>query len=166
MRPPSKRQGAAIVLTSASLVALVATWEGMEYVPYKDLVGIWTVCGGVTGKHVIPGKVYTQAECRALTSGAIEQHGKEILACMAPAARTLIRQNEYEAFASLAYNVGSATFCRSGKAQGKAYLIDLINAGEFEAACHRLLAYNKAGGRYVQGLANRRNAEHKVCLSN
>ncbi len=165
MKPEHKRRGAALVLASASLVGLVTTWEGMEYVPYQDIVGVWTVCGGVTGKHVIPGKVYSQAECRALTGGAIEQHGREFLACLAPAARDAISQRQYEAFASLTYNVGAATVCRSGKDKGKDYLIDLVNAGQFDAACHRLLAYNRAGGKVVQGLVNRRNAEHKLCLS-
>lgn len=36
------------------------------YIPYKDPVGIWTVCRGVTGSAVIPSKRYTEAECVAL----------------------------------------------------------------------------------------------------
>nr|HAL7249337.1 glycoside hydrolase family protein [Escherichia coli] len=30
------------------------------------IVGVWTVCHGHTGKDIIPGKTYTEAECKAL----------------------------------------------------------------------------------------------------
>ncbi|EII35832.1 endolysin domain protein [Escherichia coli 4.0967] len=40
--------------------------EGVSYIPYKDIVGVWTVCHGHTGKDIMPGKTYTEAECKAL----------------------------------------------------------------------------------------------------
>ncbi len=40
--------------------------EGVRYDPYQDVVGVWTVCYGHTGKDIMLGKTYTEAECRAL----------------------------------------------------------------------------------------------------
>ncbi len=30
--------------------------EGVSYIPYKDIVGVWTVCHGHTGKDIMLGK--------------------------------------------------------------------------------------------------------------
>ncbi len=30
--------------------------EGVSYIPYKDIVGVWTVCYGHTGKDIMLGK--------------------------------------------------------------------------------------------------------------
>ncbi|STH74213.1 phage lysozome [Escherichia coli] len=38
--------------------------EGVSYIPYKDIVGVWTVCHGHTGKDIMLGKTYTEAECK------------------------------------------------------------------------------------------------------
>lgn len=32
--------------------------EGVSYIPYKDIVGVWTVCHGHTGKDIMLGKTY------------------------------------------------------------------------------------------------------------
>ena len=39
--------------------------EGVSYVPYKDIVGVWTVCHGHTGKDIMLGKTYTKEESKA-----------------------------------------------------------------------------------------------------
>ena len=39
--------------------------EGVSYIPYKDIVGVWTVCHGHTGKDIMLGKTYTKAERKA-----------------------------------------------------------------------------------------------------
>ncbi|MBO1564165.1 glycoside hydrolase family protein, partial [Yersinia pseudotuberculosis] len=40
--------------------------EGREYIPYRDVAGVMTICDGHTGKDIIPGKKYSDAECDAL----------------------------------------------------------------------------------------------------
>lgn len=68
-----------------------------------------------------------------------------------------IPDKPYVAFLSLSYNIGTAGFCRSS-------LPRYINAGDIRTACNLLPAFNRAGGRVVQGLVNRRRAEQKLCL--
>jgi len=136
-------------------VSFVTLWEGTKYVPYRDIVGVWTVCEGITGRHVVPGKTYTRAECDALTSGEIERHGRGLLACItAP-----ITQPQYEALASWTYNIGIGGACGST-------LVRRLNAGEpAQQWCQELMRWNRAGGRAVQGLTNRRTAELALCLA-
>src|SRR5450830_1198405 len=55
-----------------ALAGVLATWyEGRRLTPYRDPVGILTVCEGITGKDVVPGKTYTPAECDALREEAL-----------------------------------------------------------------------------------------------
>lgn len=146
--------GGGIALVTGSLIAFVSTWEGTRYVPYRDLVGIWTVCEGITGKHVVPGKEYSREECDALTGGAIEQHGRELLACI----NQPITQAQYEALASWAYNIGTGAACQSR-------LVRLLNAGTTpDIWCEELMRWNRAGGQEVKGLTRRRKAERELCL--
>lgn len=73
--PPSLRKavaaaigGGAIAIASVLITGPSGNdgLEGVRHNPYKDIVGVWTVCYGHTGKDIIPGKTYTEAECKAL----------------------------------------------------------------------------------------------------
>ena len=73
-------------------------------------------------------------------------------------------QYEYEAYVSLAYNIGVAVFCRKAKAGSPPNLIDLINAEKYEEACERIEAFKYGPGRKVlPGLLKRRAEERAVC---
>ena len=159
-KPLTGRQKAGawgLVVASTSLAGAIAVYEGREYTPYFDTIAkppVWTVCSGITGKHVIPGKVYSRAECDALEAGHIESHGLGLLECL----QKPIGQPQYEALASWVFNVGVGAACGST-------IVRQINAGEpKEVYCRGLLAWNKAGGKVVNGLTNRRQAEMRRCL--
>lgn len=158
LSPRAKAAAAGLTLVSASLLASVSMHESsgrMILTPYRDPVGIWTVCDGITGKHVIPGKRYTEQECKDLNSGAIEQHGLDLLACV----NVPITQGAYEGLTSWTYNVGAASACKST-------LVRKINAGEPpKSYCSELHKWTYAGGKQLPGLVSRRWAEYKVCIS-
>ncbi len=70
--PPSLRKavaaaigGGAIAIASVLITGPSGNdgLEGVSYIPYKDIVGVWTVCHGHTGKDIMLGKTYTKAEC-------------------------------------------------------------------------------------------------------
>ena len=52
--------------------------EGVSYIPYKDIVGVWTVCHGHTGKDIMLGKTYTKAECKALLNKDLATVARQI----------------------------------------------------------------------------------------
>jgi len=145
---------AAIAAISVPLVSFVTVWEGTEFVPYKDIAGIWTVCQGITGPGVIPGRTYSRNECRAMLDGALKSHAIGLAKCIIhepPPPQML------SALISWTFNVGVGAACKST-------LVRLVNQGQFEAACHQLLRWNKVGQKEVQGLTNRRKAEWTWCL--
>lgn len=153
-KPPVKTLAAVIGVSAAAILTpLVMQWEGRETTAYKDIVGVWTICDGDT-KDVRPGQVATEAECNARLERQLIAHAEPVLACT-PSLRD--RPNQLAAAASLAYNVGTAAYCRS--------TVDRrFDAGDYRGGCNALLAWNKAGGREIKGLTNRRRAERTICL--
>lgn len=145
-----KKSGA---LTAAA-VALVGAWEGVRTVAYRDIVGIPTVCFGET-RGVKMGDRYTMDECRAMLGDALVEFETGMRACLkAPDA---IPEKPYVAFLSLSYNIGTGAFCGSTVARR-------ANEGDIKGACNAIPAWNRAGGKVVKGLVNRRAEEQRICL--
>ncbi|WP_042348639.1 glycoside hydrolase family protein, partial [Escherichia coli] len=85
--PPSLRKavaaaigGGAIAIASVLITGPSGNdgLEGVRHNPYKDIVGVWTVCYGHTGKDIIPGKTYTEAECKALLNKDLATVARQI----------------------------------------------------------------------------------------
>lgn len=136
---------------SASALVGIATWEGFSGSAYQDIVGIWTIGFGTTsdvkqGQKIDP----VVALQRKLTD--VQKFEGSLKQCV----KVPLHQYEYDAYLSLAYNIGPTAFCNST-------LVRRLNAQEYEAACKEILRWNKAGGQVVKGLDNRRKAEYKLC---
>lgn len=145
---------AAIAAAAAIATPMISRWEGRSLDPYRDIVGVWTVCDGETR---VPMRRYTNPECDAMTAKAIgSDFAPEVLACV-PGLAEPRRRHQFAASISLAYNIGSPAFCRSSAAAA-------FNRGEWRRGCEAFAMWNRAGGRRVQGLANRRAAEVRLCL--
>jgi lysozyme len=69
-----------------------------------------------------------------------------------------INDNEFGAFVSLAYNIGPGAFMKSSALRH-------FNAGDKAKAADAILLFNKAGGRVLQGLVNRRKDERVLFLT-
>lgn len=143
------------VVIAAGLVALIGAWEGLKLYTYKDPIGIPTACYGETRDIRPLGSRYTRAECDAMLGDAIVDFEKGIRRCLKYPDQ--IPDKTYVAFLSLAYNIGQAGFCRSS-------VVRYANQKDLTRACHRIKAFNKAGGRVLRGLVRRRAEEHKLCL--
>ncbi|NBE05919.1 glycoside hydrolase family protein [Rhodobacter sp. CCP-1] len=136
----------------AAAVAIIAPWEGVELRAYRDIVGVPTICYGET-RGVQMGDVATLEECQTMLARGVAEFERAIRPCL-PA---VLPAETRAAFISAAYNIGSAGFCRSSMSRRAL-------AGDLRGACDALLMWNKAGGRVVRGLVNRRNAERALCL--
>ncbi|EID8049440.1 lysozyme [Salmonella enterica] len=144
--------GAGAVAIAAALLGGHDGLEGRRYTPYRDVAGVLTVCDGHTGKDIIPGKRYTDAECDAL----LEKDLKRVKAQVDPLIKVSIPESERAAFYSFAYNVGTGAFARST-------LLKKLNAGDHAGACNELKRWTYAGGRQWKGLVTRREIEREVC---
>lgn len=146
--------GAASAIAAAALIAtpFIEAWEGTRTVPYRDIVGVWTVC---TGETRVAMRRYSPAECRDLLRRAIlSDYGTGVLAAV-PALED--RPRPLAASISLAYNIGVPAFARSTAARR-------FNRGDWRGGCDAFLMWTRAGGRTVRGLVNRRRAERRLCL--
>jgi lysozyme len=137
------------------LYTVVPAFEGTEYVGYADVGGIPTKCMGDTTNAVI-GQRYSQAECLASLETQLIAHAAPVLKCVPQ-----LDGHPYQiaASVSLAYNIGTGAFCKSTVAKR-------FRAGQWADACRGFDAWNRAGGKVVQGLVNRRAAERKICETN
>lgn len=157
--PPPKQAGftpvqksAAALAAGTAVLGFIAQWEGKRNVDYLDIVGVPTACYGSTRGAVV-GKRRTDAECRTMLARDVTDHALELSQCI----RVDVPSESYQAFVSWTYNVGATNACRST-------LIRKLNAGDLRGACDELPKWNKAGGKVVKGLTNRRLAERELCL--
>jgi len=151
-----------------ALAASLGGWEGRELVPYRDIGGVWTVCDGITGADVIPGRTYTDAECAALLLPAIEAHMSDVERMCVPNLRELPPHVQF-AVGHLAYNVGAGAVCRlrSGK---PTTIARNLPAGNIEPACAAIRSYTRVAGKDCRdpanrcgGIPRRRDFESGVC---
>lgn len=155
----SRLKGAAAVMAMA--VALVGAWEGMRTVAYRDPVGIPTVCFGET-RGVKMGDRYTVEQCKEMLGDGLIEFETMMRRCLKAPDR--IPDKSYVSFLSLTYNIGPGAWCKSSIRTYANKYADTGNLGHLANACNRILRYNKAGGRVLRGLVNRRKDERRLCL--
>lgn len=143
--------GAGVAGALALALPLISKWEGRSLDPYRDIVGVWTVCDGETRVEM---RRYTRAECDAMTKQAAGEFAAEVLRCTPSLVH---RPNQLAAATSLAYNIGARAYCGSSIARK-------FNAGDYRGGCMAFGKWVYAGGKPVKGLENRRRDEIKVCL--
>lgn len=153
MSPPSKRLVGSVAGVALTLAAAIATrWEGVRYTPYRDPVGVLTVCYGHTGPDVVPGRTYSRAECEALLQHDLAIARAAVHRCIPV---PLLPQID-GALTDAAFNLGPRVVCGS-TLQKKAL------ANDWPGACAQLDLWNKAGGRVYDGLVYRRDDERALC---
>ncbi len=145
-------QIAAITLSAAAFVGIL-THEGYSSVSYTPVAGDVPTIGFGTTENVKPGDKTDpiNAVNRALKD--ISKMESAIKKCVT----VPLHQWEYNAYASLTYNIGASRFCKST-------LVALLNKGEYIKACEQILKWDHFKGRKLAGLTKRRQAEYQVCI--
>lgn len=146
--------GVAAIIAAALPLALplIEKWEGLRTKPYRDVVGVETVCFGETNVTM---RQYSPEECRSMLRRAVaDRYATPVLNCVPGLAE---RPGTFAAAMSLAYNIGPTAFCRSTAAR-------LFNQGDWVGGCRQFERWVYAGGRKWKGLVNRRRDEVALCL--
>lgn len=131
--------------------ALIRPWEGLELEPYRDIVGVLTVCYGDTS--AVERRKYTAEECEQRLNSDLGRRLAEITQCI----NVKLHENEWAAVLSWSYNVGTQAACRST-------LVRKINEGQPPSIwCAELDKWVYADGKRVKGLVNRRTDERAMC---
>jgi lysozyme len=136
-------------------MTIVAGFEGLYTHAYKDSVGVTTICYGVTNydRPVKMGDTATVAQCKEMLAEDLPRYKKMVDKCI----RVSMPPYRTASMVSFVYNVGQGNLCKSSVARK-------LNAGDVQGGCDALLLWDKAGGRTLKGLTNRRVAERKFCL--
>lgn len=154
MQRPSRNVVAGLSLSAAALVGIVLhegySNEAITPVPGDvPTIGFGTTEGVKMGDRITPPKALE----RALSD--ISKYEGALKKCV----RVPLSQNEYDAYVSLSYNIGTGAFCKST-------LVKYLNEFRYEEACNEILKWDKFKGKPLRGLTLRRQEEYRKCLGN
>lgn len=137
-------------------IAFIKKHEGFRTKAYKDSAGIWTIGYGsirIFGRAVKHDDEIT--EHQAINQMILDLETFEH--AVNEHVYVYLTQKQYTALVSFTYNIGQNAFRNST-------LLKKLNQSDYKAAADELLRWNKAGGKVVQGLVNRRNDERSLFL--
>ena len=133
--------------TSLEGINLIKHFEGCELEAYKCPAGVWTIGYGHI-KGVQQGDVITEQQADDMLVEVLEEYENYIhnlVSCP-------LNQNQFDALVSWVYNLGSSNLQAST-------LLKVLNAGDYAGVPAQMLRWNKAGGKVLEGLTRRRQAE-------
>ena len=144
--------------TLAIAVPFIAEQEGKRNRAYQDIVGVWTICYGHT-RTAKPGMVLSDDQCTEQLHEEVTEYRIGLHRYFTDETKSgRLTPERDTAYTSLAFNVGIS-------GAGKSTATRRLNAGDIAGGCQALTWWNKAGGRVIRGLANRRQREHALCMA-
>ena len=128
-------------------LALIKKFEGCELTAYKCAAGVWTIGYGHI-KDVYEGQKITQSEAESMLHHEMEEYENYINDLVtAP-----LSQNQFDALVSWVFNLGAGNLRAST-------LLKVVNEGDMDGVPTQIKRWNKAGGKVLEGLIRRREAE-------
>lgn len=130
-------------------IALIKKYEGCRLAAYKCPAGVWTIgyghTGKVDGKAICSGMKITSAKATSLLKSDLAVFEKAVTNCKYLTFNP--NQNQFDALVSFAFNCGTGS------------LNTLVKNRSAKVVSEKMLLYNKANGRVLAGLVNRRKEE-------
>lgn len=148
-----KRQHIAAISLSATALVAIVLHEGYKENAYIPLAGDVATIGFGTTSGVKLGDRTTPEKALQVAMRDVQSYEGAVKQCV----KVPLSQNEYDAYISLAYNIGTGAFCRST-------LVKKLNAGDYIGACEQILRWNQFKGKPLAGLTKRRKEEYLKCL--
>ncbi len=144
--------------TSDKGIALIKQFEGCKLTAYQDSVGVWTIGYGwtqpVDGKPIRAGMTIKQETAERLLKTGLVSYESDVSRLV----KVGLNQDQFDALVSFTYNLGARSLSTST-------LLRKLNAGDYAGAADEFLRWNKAGGKVLNGLTRRREAERALFLS-
>ncbi|MGU9932433.1 lysozyme [Enterobacter asburiae] len=139
-------------------IALIKQFEGCKLTAYQDSVGVWTIGYGwtqpVDGKPIRAGMTVKQETAERLLKTGLVSYESDVSRLV----KVDLTQGQFDALVSFTYNLGARSLSTST-------LLRKLNASDYAGAADEFLRWNKAGGKVLNGLARRREAERALFLS-
>lgn len=132
-------------------IELIKKFEGCKLYAYKAVVTekFYTIGYGHYGSDVVKGMKITKSQAEEYLKKDVEKFEKAVTAL-----NRKWTQNQFDALTSFAFNCGTANLKR------------LVADRDTLQIADAFLLYNKAGGKILAGLVNRRKAERSLFLKN
>ena len=127
--------------------SLIKKFEGCELEAYQDSVGVWTIGYGHI-KDVKQGDKINQDEAENL----LEEEMPEYEGYINDMVEVSLEQCQFDALVSWVYNLGPTNLSSST-------LLKVLNEGDYDEVPFQIKRWNKAGGKVLEGLTRRREAE-------
>ncbi|MEX5074866.1 lysozyme [Enterobacter cloacae] len=144
--------------TSDKGIALIKEFEGCKLTAYQDSVGVWTIGYGWTqpvgGKPIRAGMTIKQETAERLLKTGLVSYESDVCRLV----KVGLTQGQFDALVSFTYNLGARSLSTST-------LLRKLNTGDYAGAADEFLRWNKAGGKVLNGLTRRREAERALFLS-
>ena len=131
-------------------LSLIKKFEGCELEAYQCSAGVWTIGYGHT-KGVTPSDSISQEEAEQMLVDELHEYESYVNEYVTVA----LSQNQFDALVSWVYNLGPANLKAST-------MLKVLNDGKYEEVPYQMKRWNKAGGKVLEGLIRRREAE--ACL--
>jgi lysozyme len=128
-------------------ISLIKKFEGCELSAYKDAVGIPTIAYGRI-KNVGMGDSCTKEQAEDWLAEEMPEYEGYIN----DQVNVDLTQNQFDALCSWVYNLGPSNLKKST-------LLKVLNKEEYEDVPEQIIRWNKAGGKVLEGLTRRREAE-------
>lgn len=136
---------------------IIKKWEGFKAQAYLDPIKIPTIGYGtikVDGKPVKLGMTCTKEQAEKW----LEEHvNEEVVPCIEKLVKVPLTQYQFDALCSFIYNLGCGNFSNST-------LLRLLNEKDYLGASKQFIKWNRAGGKILTGLTNRRRDETSLFL--
>jgi lysozyme len=144
-------------------VQLLRELEGVEPEPYRDAAGLLTIGAGhlMTRDEISSGKITCGDRVIRWKDGPLSDTEIALLlrddvswaeAAVEAAVTVPLTQAQYDALVLVCFNIGGSAFRNST-------LCRLLNQGQYDDIPEQIRRWNRAGGRVLQGLVNRRERE-------
>ncbi len=146
-----RRMGAVLALVAV----LTPHWEGMDLTAKPDRLanGLITFCTGLTTydyPDVKAGDRFTIEDCRDRFKKTVPKYIRPLEKCVH---NDDLTDHQWSALIDAAFNAGPTAVCKSP-------MVRLFNAHDPEGACKAYAGwYEKSGGAWRKGLANRRHLD-------
>ena len=133
--------------TSAEGIALIKKFDGCELKAYQCSAGVWTIGYGHT-KDVEEGDTISKDQAEEMLVEELHEYENYVNEYV----NVALSQNQFDALVSWVYNLGPANLKAST-------MLKVLNDGKYEDVPYQMKRWNKAGGKVLDGLVRRREAE-------
>ena len=126
---------------------LIKHFEGLELEAYQCAAGVWTIGYGHT-KDVQPGDQWSESHADHMLEVEMEEYENYVNT----AVTVPLSQNQFDALVSWVYNLGNGNLTSST-------MLKVLNSGDYAGVPAQIKRWNKAGGKVLEGLTRRRQAD-------